>query len=176
MTKFRKILSACAVAIAGICALASCGTTSFYEEWKDAGAVIEEDNCFKAVTPDEVKAMADKKESFVVFIGSSKNTTAVQLVSDIQEQADNLYYEGTVYFVNTKDIMSSTQSQKDARAALGTKELADKNGLVVACYKEGTLYFDTSNPGDVTERFMVDGSLDFDALATYVFEYYPVKK
>ena len=51
MNKFKKILSALAVTIA-FTTLASCGENSFYKEWHDAGATIEEENVFKELGND----------------------------------------------------------------------------------------------------------------------------
>ena len=103
MNKFKKILSAVAVSICFMMGLASCTSTTFYQEWHEAGATIEEDNCFKALTADEVKEKRDNKESFVVFVGASTVEKAVTAVSQIQAQADATGYDGAVYFVNTKD-------------------------------------------------------------------------
>ena len=106
MNKFKKILSALAVTIA-FTTLASCGENSFYKEWHDAGATIEEENVFKELTVDEVVTKRDNKDSFIIFAGSSSKSGAISAVSDIQVQADSLDYNGYVYFVNTKDILSS---------------------------------------------------------------------
>ena len=66
MNKFKKILSALAVSIA-FTTLASCSENSFYKEWRDAGATIEEENVFKELTVDEVVTKRDNKDSFIIF-------------------------------------------------------------------------------------------------------------
>lgn len=177
MNKFKKILSALAVSIA-FTTLASCGENSFYKEWHDAGATIEEENVFKELTVDQVVTKRDNKDSFIIFCGSSSKSGAISAVSDIQVQADSLDYNGYVYFVNTKDILSSISGKKNATDKLGVQEI-DSSDLVVVCYKEGKVYFDTSSSekyGDIYSRFNIDGSLSYNALACYAFEYYPVEK
>ena len=175
MNKFKKIISALAVSIA-LLPLASCGSTSFYDEWKEAGAEIKEDNIFSVLSVDDVVNKRDAKETFVIFVGSSSKSGAVDAVSSIQAQADNLDYDGLVYFVNTKDILKSIPLKKEATTKLGIKEI-DSSDLVVVCYKEGSVFFDTSSSdSDHYERFMINGSLSYNALATYVFDYYKVEK
>ena len=103
-----KGLSALAVLISFGFALVSCNSNSFYKEWKDAGAVIEEDNCFKLLSVDEVVSKRENEENFIVFlgassIGSSKNQTAVDLVSSIQAQADAVNYDG--YVLSISDVI-----------------------------------------------------------------------
>lgn len=175
MDKFKKIFSALAVSIA-FGALASCTTNAFYNEWHEAGADIKEENVFSLLTVDEVVAKREAKESFIVYIGSSSKDGAVSAVSDIQAQADNLDYDGLVYFVNTKDILKTTEGKKNATNKLNVHEI-DSGDLVVLCYKKGNVYFDTSSSAnDYYQRFIVNGALNYNALAAYTFEYYPVSK
>lgn len=175
MNKFKKILSALAVTIA-FGALASCDNNAFYNEWHDAGAVIEKENVFKLLTVDDVSKKREAKEDFIIFVGSSKKEGAVTNVSAIQSQADNLDYEGVVYFVNTKDILASIPLKKEATEKLGVKEI-DSSNLVVVCYHDGEVFFDTSSSeSDHYERFVISGSLSYNALAEYAFDYYEVKK
>ena len=66
--------------------------------------------------------------------------------------------------------------KKEATTKLGVKEI-DSSELVVVCYKEGAVFFDTSSSdSDHYERFKVNGSLSYNALATYAFDYYKVEK
>lgn len=175
VNKVKKIFSALAVTIV-FSALASCGSTSFYSEWSEAGADIKEDNVFSVLSVDDVVKKRDNKDSFIIFAGSSSKSGARSAVEEIQAQADNLDYDGLVYFVNTKDILSSISSKKEATTKLGVKEI-DSSELVVVCYKEGAVFFDTSSSdSDHYERFKVNGSLSYNALATYAFDYYKVEK
>lgn len=186
MNKFKKICSALAVSICFVLALVSCKSVSFYDEWHEAGATIEEDNCFKLLTVDEVVAKRDAKESFVIFIGASAiqtttNSKAVDLVSAIQAEADAVNYTSKVYFVNAKEAMLSLSQQKDMKDKLKINEINDSYGLVCVSYINGDVYFDTStikgnNVPDQLKRFVVDDSneISFKALANYVFENYPV--
>lgn len=186
MNKFKKICSALAVSICFVLALVSCKSATFYDEWHEAGATIEEDNCFKLLTVDEVVAKREAKESFVIFIGASAiqtttNTKAVELVSAIQAEADAVDYDSKIYFVNAKDAMLSLSQQKDMKEKLKINEINDTNGLVCVSYIKGEVYFDTStvkgsNVPDQLKRFVVDDSyqISFKALVNYVFENYPV--
>ena len=174
MNKVKKIFSALAVSI--VFGLASCSSNAFYNEWHNAGATIEEDNVFKILTVDEVVAKREAKENFIVFAGSSSKSGAVSAVSSIQEQADSLGYDGLVYFVNTKDIVSKISLRKETEDKLGVNEI-DSANLVVVCYHKGDVYFDTSSSTETFyERFKVDGSLSYNALAVYAFEEYKVEK
>lgn len=187
MNRFKKICSALAVMISFGLALASCGTQSFYDEWNQAGATIETDNCFKVLTADEVAEKREAKESFVIFIGASAiqtttNTKAVDLVSTIQAEADAINYDGYVYFVNAKDAMLTLSEQKAMKEKLKVNEITDSYGLVCVSYVKGEVYFDTSaikgnNIPDQLKRFVVNEGSDtisFKALANFVFENYPV--
>ncbi|RIA78283.1 hypothetical protein EI71_00233 [Anaeroplasma bactoclasticum] len=174
MNKFKKIISALAVSIA-FGALASCSSSSFYSEWKEAGAEIEEENVFSLLTVDEVVAKREAKESFVIFAGSSLKSGAVSAVSEIQAAADNLDYTGKVYFVNTKDILASISLKKEATQKLGVVEI-DSSNLVAVCYHSGDVFFDTSSTyTDHYDRFKISGSISYNALAVYTFEYYKVE-
>lgn len=185
MNKFMKICSALAVSICFMLALVSCKSETFYNEWSAAGAKIEEKNCFKLLTVDEVVAKREAKENFVIFIGASAlqtttNQTAVDKVSEIQAEADAVDYTDYVYFVNAKDAMLSLTEQKNMKEKLKVNEISDSYGLVCVSYIKGDVYFDTSaikgnNVPDNLKRFVVEGSqISFKALANYVFENYPV--
>ena len=187
MNKFKKVISALAVSICFIFSLVSCGSQSFYQEWKEAGATIEEDNCFKAISVDDVVNKRGNKESFVIFIGASTvdsvtNSAAVSLVSSIQAEADAINYTGKVYFVNVKDYLTNVNQAIEVKNKLGSNELTDAYGLICVCYKDGNVYFDTSvkkTIPDQLKRFIIDeGStqINFNALANYVFEYYKVEE
>ena len=186
MNKFKKILSALAVVICFGFGLASCNSNSFYKEWKDAGATIEEDNCFKLLSVDDVVSKRENKESFIIFlgasaIGSTTNQTAVDLVSNIQAEADAVNYDGCVYFVNVKDAAKNLTEGQAVKDKLGVNELlGDSNGLVCVSYIKGDVYFDTSKAKksipDQLKRFVISGSISFEALANYAFEYYKVEK
>lgn len=179
MNKFKKIISACAVSICFMMGLASCKSTSFYQEWHEAGATIEEDNCFKVLTAEEVTAKREAEESFCIFLGSSEVEKARSTVSNIQAQAEAVNYDGKVYFVNTKEALTTLSGAQKLHDTLSVNELNDSNGLVCVCYIKGKVHFDTSNTkkySDELQRFMIDSAtvVDFNAIANFVFEYYKV--
>ena len=180
MNKFKKIISALAVSICFMMGLASCSETSFYQEWHEAGATIEEDNCFKVLTAEEVSTKREAQESFCVFLGSSDVEKARTTVSNIQAQAEAVNYDGKVYFVNTKEALATISAAQALREKLSVNELNDSNGLVCVCYIKGNVYFDTSDTkkyNDRLQRFIIEEGgtvVDFNAIANYVFDNYKV--
>ena len=176
MKNLVKILSAFVVVMISIITLASCDSYSFYEDWYQAGAtVLEEDNVFKVVSLDEVKTMKEASESFMVFLGRSSDSKAVSEVNQIQFDADNMNYEGKIYFLNTGDYVETISGQKKINDTLGIKFEDSTSGIVVVCYEEGNVKFETTRPDNYAELELlkIEGVLTIQSLAYYAFTYYP---
>ncbi|MGM9969259.1 MAG: hypothetical protein ACI35S_02565 [Anaeroplasma sp.] len=179
MNKLFKVLTLLMVMIISLFTLVGCNSSDdFYKEWYEAGAQIEKDNVFELITVDKAVEMKEAKESFIVFLGSSTNSTAVSEVTGIQYDADNMNYDGKLYFINTKEIISSISKMKSINEKLNIKLESSTSGLIAICYDGGVQKFETSRPNGECDRFIFDGtdSVSIRAVAVYAFEFYPVKK
>lgn len=182
VNRLTKILSTLLVVFIAVFSLASCGEKyDFFEDFYTAGATnLEEKHIFEVVTLDEVKKMKDDKESFVVFLGSSKYSEDVAAVNAIAYDAKNVNYDGKVYFLNLADFETVSAKAK-LNETLDIKY--DKaQGIVAVCYENGKLKFETTRPKlyPICDLFNIHGTddniqIDVHALAAYTFKYFPVK-
>jgi len=169
MLKFIKALSALAFIFIGMCSLASCGGAyNFYEDFYQAGATIEKDHNFVVISVDKAKEMIDNGDDFVLFLGTSTESTHVTSVTTLQTEFDYFDFEGKVYFIDTTDILSSRKKIVDLSEKLSIKSLDTGTGLVVAEYKDGKQVFDTSK-SDGDELFYLGGSLSYSGVAYYIY-------
>lgn len=176
MSKFLKCLSVITVMMICLVTLASCSDSySFYETWYEAGAEIDEDNVFEALTIEEVLDKVEADESFIVFVGSSTSETSIKNVESIQYAADNSNYDGKVYILDTTEKTSVSERRKVEDSL--KISLSATASLIAICYDEGVQTFETSRPNAECDRFIFDGSnVDIVAVAEYAFDNYPVSK
>ena len=191
MKKVFSLLAGLSAVTLGILSLASCSSSSFYKDWSNAGADIDESVPFEYISFDDVKSKLQAKDSFLVMYGTPSDSTDVSNVQGICYDAYVTNQEAKIYFVNCEDAVSSV-SRRDEY----TKELKvyncltpsylnqddsqeGLNGLVAVLYENGTVTFDTSRAFKYAfcENFSTFDStrVDIHAVAAYSWEYYPVK-
>ena len=134
--------------ILGLMSLASCSSTSFYKDWHNAGADIDEEVPFEYISFDKAKAMKDNKETFLVMFGSPSDSQDVKDVQGLCYDAYVTNQKNKIYFVNCDDA-SSVSVREKYRKELGVKNVlspsySEENssdevlsGLVAVLYKNG---------------------------------------
>ena len=173
MKKFIKSIAVFAIVILGALHLTGC--YNFYDDYHKAGATIEKDNIFTAIELNEAKTKIDNDETFVLVLSTSSNTTCVNRISLLQEQADYAEFEGTLYFVSITDYCDTATGRKELRDSLGIKgqsnNLTGKDAVIVG-YTKGEKSFDTSSKldDDSIKQFVTSSnSINYYALAAYIF-------
>lgn len=177
MKNFVKILSLVAFAFIFVFSLQSCKKTdSFYNEFKDAGADIDKDNCFDVIKVSDAKQMKENNESFVLLLGTSKSSSCVNQITQIQEEVDYLGYEGSILFINIKNILKKSDDIKSAAKSLGIKSDSIKEGsLICVIYSNGAVVADSNDKdghGEFIKKFIVDSedSFSYVALVDFIYE------
>lgn len=174
MSKLVKVLSAVAVMILGLTTLVGCGY-NFYEDWSEAGAEIEKTNVFEAIDLEKAKSKIENDDSFVLVIGCSQSNVAVTSVSTIQELADYYEYNGKLFFVDATEYISNMSVRNELKTALGIKEpimSTTSSDVIIVIYEQGEIKLDSSNmkyDENYFEEFQLNGSLNVEALAAYIF-------
>lgn len=180
MNKFKKNVALFVALFISLFTLVSCSNYDFYSDWSKAGASIEKDNVFLSLSADEVKTKRDNGETFVILVGSSTDSKAVSAITAIQEQADIVGYTGNVYFVNAKDVSSSSASsasRNEFKEKVGLKaftSVSTEANLVVVAYKKGVVELDTSSTTKCDYTFFNNDNsqdLNFEYVAHYLFEF-----
>ena len=177
MKKYMKLLIAAIGTLVLFLSLASCSGSSFYRDFHSAGADIDTDCQFSYVTVDEVKTKRENGDKFVLFLGSSTDSSCVTKVEQIEAEAKACKYTGGLLFLSTTDITSSSAKSLELIKALNIKNIT---GMVAVEYKGNEILFDTSkydqnDEGDPCKKFAIyddDKSISFVAIADYVFLYY----
>ena len=157
--------------------LASCGSSSFYRDFHSSGADIDTDCRFSYLTLDEVKAKRENGDKFVLFLGSSTDSSCFSKVEQSETEAKDYKYTGGLFFLSTTDITSSSAKSLELIKALNVKNI---QGMVAVEYKGNEVLFDTSkydqsDDGDPCKKFAIyadSSTLSFLAIADYVFYYY----
>lgn len=178
------------VAAVGLMSLASCSSTSFYKDWHNAGADIDEEVPFEYISFDKAKEMKDNKETFLVMFGSPSDSQDVKDVQGICYDAYVTNQKNKIYFVNCDDA-SSVSVREKYRKELGVKNVlspsySEENssdevlsGLVAVLYKNGSVAWDTSKAYDYDfcDYFATSDSkkVNIHSVAAYAWEYYPAK-
>lgn len=174
MKKLKKYIIPVIMGFIFIFSLASCGSNSFYNEWHNAGAEIEENNVFKSVTLDDVTSKINAKESFALFIGCKDDKDAVAAVSKIQYLATNVNYEGKINFLTV--AKDSTDKRRKVKEVVGL-DYYESSSVSVAMFDDGELVIDSINKThfSLNDNFIVNGEMNVLALAEYAFYNYPEK-
>lgn len=178
------------VAAVGLMSLASCSSTSFYKDWHNAGADIDEEVPFEYISFDKAKEMKDNKETFLVMFGSPSDSQDVKDVQGLCYDAYVTNQKNKIYFVNCDDA-SSVSVREKYRKELGVKNVlspsySEENssdevlsGLVAVLYKNGSVAWDTSKAYDYDfcAYFATSDSkkVNIHSVAAYAWEYYPAK-
>lgn len=175
MSKIKNVLFAIALIIIGVCSLASCSESyDFYEDFLTAGADIDKDHNFVAISVDEAKNKIDNGDDFVLFLGTSSEEKQVTSVTVLQTEFDYYDYDGKVYFIDTTDILEKGRTKiEELTSKLGIREINTGSGLDAVEYRDGKQIFDSSK-SDGDEIFYLDGKLNYAALAQYIVWNYPV--
>jgi len=187
MKKIFKHLIALSIAFTLIFSFISCSSEkSFYQIWSAAGATIEEDNCFKTISYDEVKSKNNNKETYMLFIGNSADSKAVSDVTKIEGTKKLTNYTGKIYFFDITDYKKATEKQNiydDIKVPV-----SEAAGVIAAFYKNGSLEYHTVYNSvnnefyyfEKIDMFITSGDksttsqIDIIAIAEYTFTYYPV--
>ena len=172
MKKLFKRFALFAILILGALHLTGC--YNFYDDFSKAGATIEKDNCFTAIELKDAKAKIDNKDTFVLVLATSTNSTCVSRISLLQEQADYAEFEGTLYFVSITDYCDTASGRKELRDNLGIKGYSNNltgSDAVIVAYTKGNITFDTSSKltNDSIKQFVSGSSINFYSLAAYIF-------
>ena len=185
MKKFVKILSLIAIVFVMTISLASC-SYDFFGEYNEHEAELKTDvdYSFEVLTVDQVKNYRDNKKSFVLFMGTPEREACVTQVQRICEEAINLNYKGIFLYVDITEALASLSLHKESVEKLGIKEIDDATyGLVAVCYREGNVYWDTSNTtryDKMLTKFTsssnnVETGISFRAITDYVIENYSLE-
>lgn len=176
MRGFKKLLSL-VVVLGFMFILASCSGYNFYSDFKKAGADIESDNSFIALTADEVESYKNDKKEFVLIVGSSTNSTCVSAITKIQNEFNNINYKGKAYFLSVKDALSSQSEGTKVSKILGSDIDAGSDGIIFIGFdKSGNVKFNTKKNDDLdAKKFKPSGVMAYRAIADYIAEYYPVE-
>ncbi len=171
MKKRFKFMGIFAIAISFAFLLVSCSGSKFYRTFKNAGAEIEEENCFTELTLDEFTAKKENKDDFVILLLNSDSSTSIKNVSIIQYECDNQARDAVVYVFDVVKGLSSVSLGEEMRQTFGVKEIASDLGFVAVGIQDGKLLFDTSNPNDYCDIFKTTStSINIHAVAQYIFE------
>lgn len=175
MKKIVALVSAFMLIIVGALTLASCSKSSFYSEWHKAGATIEKNNMFEAITVDEVKNKLESDDNtFAVFFGSSNDEQTVKDITAMQYTADVKNYEGKVYFLTTTKLKKNSK-MKEIKENIKVDISDMASGVQCVLYSKGRVSFNTSKDSDEINKFKIDDEVSIIAVLEYVIEYYPVK-
>ncbi|MCR5350321.1 MAG: hypothetical protein K6E20_04940 [Acholeplasmatales bacterium] len=179
MKKISKFLSLIALAFVMLLSFASCDSSGFYKDYHDAGADIEKENCFNVISVSDAKKMISNKESFIVFLGTYTKSKCVNTVEVIQEEAENIDYEGEVLYIELTSILKSNTKINDARTSLGTnstpiseKTFTEFQNTIVLMYDEGKLKMDSQDYkyDAITKQFEVNDVISYRAVVDYISE------
>lgn len=174
--KFSKVLTLFAIAFTFILTLSSCKKSdTTYKLWD-----LEKENCFEFISVDDAKKLIDEEKEIIIFVGSSNESAAKSSVSQIQEEAELIDYEGKIYLVDIKDVLAKGLTKtNEAAKSLGIHEFLE-NKLTVVCYSKlnGSYeaLFDTSDPNGYCSIFVNSDSdikpeyILMNLVAQYAFE------
>ncbi len=172
MKKLFKRFAIFAIMILGALQLSGC--YDFYDDFHKAGAQIEKDNCFTSVDLAQAKAKIDNKETFVLVLATSADSTSVSRISLLQEQSDYYEFDGKLFVLSIKDYCDTAAGRKDLRDNLGVKGFSNNLGgtdAVIVCYTKGEITIDTSAKlsSDSLKPFVSGSSINYYSLAAYIF-------
>lgn len=172
MTKFLKSISAFAVVLISIFMLSAC-EYDFYNDWSNAGAVIEKDNVFEVVSVDTAKSMIDDDRSFALVLATSEADLAPTTMSILQEDADALSFDGKLQFIDCTLYVNKPADRRMLKETFGVNDPSKiSSNLVVLLYNKGELLVDTTCDAleDDTLKYFNNGSgVNYSALATYIY-------
>ncbi len=172
MSRIGKYFAAFAVLLIGVVTLAGCGGYNFYKDWSDAGATIEKDHIFEAISLEDAKSKIDNDETFVLVLGTSEAENASSSITILQQQADYFEFDKKLYFINSTSYLSKISDRKSLQDTLGINDSSKiSSNIVVVCYNKGDIVLDTSKKVDDSslESFVSSGSINYNALAAYLF-------
>ncbi len=172
MKRIIKNLALIAILILGLFELTGC--YNFYNDFSKAGAKIEKDNCFTAIELSKAKSKIDEKDTFVLVLGTSTNSTCVSRISLLQEQADYAEFDNTLYFISITEYCDTASGRKELRDTLGVKGYSNNltgSDIVIIAYTKGAITFDTSSKltNDSIKSFVENNNVNYYSLAAYIF-------
>lgn len=172
MKKIFKRFAIFAIMILGALQLSGC--YDFYDDFSKAGAQIEKDNCFTSVDLAQAKAKIDNKDTFVLVLATSADSTSVSRITLLQEQADYYEFDGKLFVMTIKDYCDTYAGRNELRDNLGIKGFSNNlNGTdaVIVCYTKGEVTIDTSAKlsNDSLKPFVSGTSINFYSLSAYIF-------
>lgn len=171
MKRFLKAISMLSITLM-LVVLTGCNQDKFYKEWSNAGAEIEEENIFEYIELDEVATKISNGDTFVVVCASSKNSQSITVINTLQSQHDYLCPEKdvTIYVVDSTDFDKS--SRKTAKEKLGLSKAVTSDGSpIIMTYEKGIIGVETNWLDKIqTQEFVVNGTFQSSALASYIFK------
>ncbi len=171
MKKFLKAVSIVSFMFVMLLSMASCSGYSFYKDFNEAGAKIEEENIFELITLEDAKNKKAAGETFVLLYGNSTNSECVSLVTTLQVQAEYLGNpDATIYFLDSKDYKTSTD-RKSVRDAINMHDPSSNGEPILMTFRSTAVDVDTSNKDKVkTKQFIKDGVVQYASLSSYIFK------
>ena len=171
MKKFLKAISMITAMFVLLLSMASCSGYSFYKDFKEAGASIEEENIFIEISLEDAKTKKAAGETFVLLYGNSSNSECVTVVTTLQVQAEYLGNPtALVYFLNSKDYKTSSD-RKTVREAINMHDPSSDGAPIVMTFRATAVDVDTSNKDKVkTKQFIKDGVVQYASLSSYIFK------
>lgn len=179
MKRFIKV-AILFIALSLCISLTGCNESyNFYEDWSEAGCDIEEDNIFTAISLEEAQTKIENDETFVLVTGTSQSSSARSTIATLQQQAEYLDFEGTIYFVDATDYIDTAAKRSELKKALDLKGnySSTSQQLVVVCYEEGRKKLDTTYSTDdyePSQYYLADGSFNAERIAYYIFRVFLV--
>ena len=169
MTKFSKAFSTLLLVFILLLTMTSCSGYDFYNDWHGAGADIDKENIYEVISLEEAKKKKDASETFVLVYAASSSSKAVSVITSLQAQAEYLSCTDVViYYLNSKDYFGSTSTRTEVRNTLNMNESPSDGSPVILGFKSGATILDTSD-SKKSKDFMVDGSISYSSLASYIF-------
>ncbi|MBQ9124151.1 MAG: hypothetical protein IJY14_00525 [Acholeplasmatales bacterium] len=185
MSKFGKIVSALAIVLVSMLTLVSCGGDdegyNFEEDWANHNVELPDDHIFEVISLDKANEKINNGETFILFYGTSDSQyagMAADGIQKMQDQAEYLGFDGTVYYINITDY-NSMSGREEVREKLNIPDmdtLNDVNSITLVCclYVDGNLEFGTYD-GSLDDELELfgrennEGYIVFEALAQYLF-------
>ena len=98
----------------------------FVSEWSEAGASIQDDSLFEAVSQKELKKLVEKNDKVFVLFVTSSDSDSVSLVNEVASMASNFNID-KVYILDSADYLGNREEDTNLDSKL--KELENDLGI-----------------------------------------------
>lgn len=187
MKRVLKALSLLSLVFLMVITMTSCSGYDFYNDWHGAGADIEQENIFQSISLEEAEKKKFAGEKFVLLYANSSSSSAVNVVTSLQAQAEYLSAtDKTIYVLDSTEFDTlderktirgrvdealETQYEEQGRAFLKMHDVPTDGSPIIMTFRNKAIDVDTSYLDKVaTKKFVVDGSINYSSLASYIFK------